>query len=337
MERGRMRRIVRQPPDRSHMASQNNPIGLIALLLLTLLPLGCESGPTTARPRSAVSEPAGGPSTAEQMTAAAAAFLGSLSEEARQIARFTLEEDQTPTGWSNLPASFVSRVGVRYGDLDGTQRRLLHGLFRASTSSQGYQKIAGIIRLDGVLHEEASAAVSAGTRRLPPDLVESWTPENYWVSFYGTPGEDEEWAWLLSGHHLAGNFTVAGNRTSFTPMFLGAEPNEVQEGLEAGWKILSHEPARGIEVMQSLSGAQQTHATLQGDVPRDILAGPGNKGRLTALEGLSVAEMTEDQQRLVWAVVQEFVSNADHDAADAQLQQIRDDGLASLHFAWLGP
>jgi hypothetical protein len=47
--------------------------------------------------------------------------------------------------------------------------------------------------------------------------------------------------------------------------------------------------------------------------------------------------MSVDQQRLVWALIEEFVANADHDAADAQLDQVRSDGLASLHFAWLGP
>ena len=99
---------------------------------------------------------------------------------------------------------------------------------------------------------EAAAAVESGERRLPAELVESWTSENYWVSFYGTPEVGATWGWQLSGHHLAANFTVVDSRLSITPLFLGAEPNEVQAGIEAGWRVLSHEAERGFELLQAL-------------------------------------------------------------------------------------
>ena len=34
----------------------------------------------------------------------------------------------------------------------------------------------------------------------------------------------------MTGHHLGASFTVSGDRLSFTPLFLGAEPNVVMTG-----------------------------------------------------------------------------------------------------------
>ena len=47
--------------------------------------------------------------------------------------------------------------------------------------------------------------------------------------------------------------------------------------------------------------------------------------------------MNDVQRALLWELVEEFAANADHAAADAQLEKIRADGLDALHFAWIGP
>jgi hypothetical protein len=248
-----------------------------------------------------------------------------------------MSEDSARASWSNLPAMFVQRGGIRLGDMEDAQRRALHELLRASTSSQGYQKLAGIIRLDGLLHEEARTAVERGERTLPPELVDSWDSRNYWVSVFGEPHGSSTWGWQLSGHHLAANFTVIEDRLSFTPLFLGAEPNEVQTGLEAGWRALSHEAERGLELLQALDPDQRAEAVLSESVPDDIFTGPGRKGSLESYSGLGAGHMDEAQLMLLWALIREFVSNVDFDAGEAQLSRIQSDGLHSLYFAWMGP
>lgn len=275
--------------------------------------------------------------SARQMAEAAGAFLATLSPEQRAAAHFPFDADSVRTHWSNLPASIVERSGVRVGDMSDLQRRRLHHLLRASTSSQGYQKMAGVIRLDEMLHEEAKAAVSRGERRLPSDLVESWTSANYWVALFGHPGDDSTWGWQLSGHHLAANFTVVDGRLSFTPLFLGAEPYEILHGLDAGWRVLAHEAERGFELLQALDERQRARAVLDAEIPRDVLAGPGRKGSLTEFAGLPASAFTDAQRVLLWALVEEYVANADHDAAGVQLTKIQQDGLDQLHFAWMGP
>ena len=302
---------------------------MVPIVAALFVAVGCDSSGQSGSPRAEQST--------VQMVTAAKAFLEGLTPEESAAAVFSTMGDAARTSWSNLPAMFVERRGVRMGDLSDEQRRGLHRLLRASSSSQGYQKLAGIIRLDEVLKHEATAAVESGERRLPPELIESWTSENYWVSFYGAPEVGATWGWQLSGHHLAANFTVVDSRLSFTPLFLGAEPNEVRSGLEAGWRILSHEAERGFELLQALRPGQRRQAVLAMDTPDDILTGPGRKGSLKTYTGLPASEMDEAQLMLLWALMDEFISNVDSDAAAAQLAKIQNDGLESLHFAWIGP
>lgn len=312
------------------MLSRIVPPAPVRLVLVGCLSLIEACGPSAPAPASA-------DASAAEMAGAAQAFLTTLSPEQRTIAAYPMDVDTARTSWSNLPAMFVRRRGVRLGELNNEQRRSLHALLRASSSSQGYQKLAGIIRLDGVLHDEAAAAVERGERELPPELVESWDSDNYWIVVFGTPAGDSTWGWQLSGHHLAANFTVVDNRLSFTPLFLGAEPNEVLTGDEAGWRALSHEAERGLELVQALDAGQRSSAVLADTVPDDILVGPGRKGSLATYSGLTATEMTYAQLMLLWALIDEFVANVDHDVALAQIERIQRDGLGTLHFAWMGP
>ncbi len=311
-------------------------VSAIAGIAVACLAVACRGETVEARaaPMAAVGEAEVSP---PRMAEAARAFLASLSPEQRAAAEFPFDADTARTSWSNLPASIVVRDGARVGDFTDLQRRHLHDLLRASTSSQGYQKMAGVVRLDEVLHEEAVAAVASGERRLPDDLVESWTSANYWVSFFGRPGEEPTWGWQISGHHLAANFTVADGRISFTPLFLGAEPHEIMHGLDAGWRVLANEGERGWRLLQALDDGQRARAVLGDDIPRDVLTGPGRKGSLSEFAGLSASALTDPQRALLWELVEEYAANADHAAADAQLEKIWRDGLAALHFAWIGP
>ena len=276
------------------------------------------------------------PTSAAQMTANAAAFLGGLSDAQRQSALFAIDDIEARTRWSNLPSAMYDRGGLRMGDLSDVQRQSLHDLLRASTSSQGYHKIAGIIWIDDVLSAEARKREGSGSERMSR-LIESWNSENYWAAFFGDPRSDARWGWLLTGHHLAASFTVVDDQVAFTPLFLGAEPFEITTGPYAGFRALSHEVERGFELVQSLTGTQRVQAVISAEIPRDILEGPGRKASLNQYEGLVAADLSAEQQQLLGHLIAEYVRNADHDAAESHLEEIEGDGLATLHFAWMGP
>jgi hypothetical protein len=273
--------------------------------------------------------------SAHQMTAAAVALLASLSSAERATVVAPLAGGAR-TDWSNVPGYAHRRPGLKIGDLDTEKKLRVHDLLRASLSSQGYQKVAGVMRLDDVNSVQQRARLAADADAYTRGVAASFGSANYFLSIFGEPGKDAQWAWLIQGHHLGVSFTVAGERVAFLPMFLGATPLAVAESMETGWSALPHEVSRGVELMRSLSPAQRARAYSAEAVPADVLNGVGNKHRLTPPDGLRAAEMTPLQQRLLRALVEEYVRNADFDAADEQLDAIAAAGWDALTFSWRG-
>ena len=88
--------------------------------------------------------------------------------------------------------------------------------------------------------------------------------------------------------------------------------------------------------MSALTESQRKIAISPAEVPEDVLNGVGNKHRFTPAEGLRASAMTPEQQRLLRALVEEYVENADFDAADEQLAAIERAGWDNLSFTWRG-
>jgi Protein of unknown function (DUF3500) len=260
--------------------------------------------------------------SSRQMALAARAFLDDLDADQRDSIWYPDLGDPDRTKWSNFPAASSPRPGVHIGDLSEGQRVLLHDLLRASTSSQGYHKLTGAIRAEEVLHHLR-------------DRRAIFSPAYYYTTVFGSP-EDANWAWMLTGHHMAATFTVAGDRTAFTPMFTGAQPLQIPNGVYAGWQVLPQDAARAGEVLAALSAEQQRVAVIGETAPDDVLAGPGRRESLASFQGIPAGRLDAAQQRLLWLLVEEFVRNADFDAAETQLALIQQ-GWGETHFAWIGP
>jgi hypothetical protein len=255
------------------------------------------------------------------MAVAARAFLNGLGAEQLASVWHPDLADAARTQWSNLPAGASARPGVSLGDLSESQRVLLHDLLRASTSSQGYHKLTGAIRADEVLYDLQGERLFGAA--------------HYYTTVFASP-EDANWAWMLTGHHMSAMFTVAGDRTAFTPMFTGSQPLQIPSGLYAGWQVLPQDAARASELLAALSTDQQSAAIIGASAPRDVVAGPGRQASLSTFQGISADQLDDGQQRLLWLLVQEFVRNADFDAAEAQLALIQQ-SWGDTHFAWQGP
>jgi hypothetical protein len=287
------------------------------------------------------SQPASSADTdsAWRMRDAANAFLASLDETARKAIFFPSEAEQR-TAWSNLPVALIPRVGVNVGMLSEQSRRRLHDLIRASTSSQGYYKIAEIMRHDDILR----AAELEYLQHNPPrpragrNAIESMGSANYWVAVFGEPAPGKSWAWLLTGHHLGATFTCAGNRMSAVPLFLGGQPQEHLAGPYAGFTVLSHEGLRGIDLVRSLHPEQAKVAVVSTEpFFSDVLTVVGRRNSLSRFEGLSAGDLDAAQKGLLRTLIDEYVRNADSDAAARHLDAIEQAGFERLHFSWRGP
>lgn len=289
---------------------------------------------------SAHAQQSGGSERAAAMARSASALLATLSPELRAKLVRPMDDEGERTNWSNLPSVLYQRGGVALAEMSPAQRVAFHDLLAASLSSQGYGKAAAIMWIEDVLREEESerlktATVTPERRARIERLIQSRQSDNYWVTMFGEPGSPR-WGWMVSGHHLAANFTVAEGRVAFTPLFVGVEPQTVRSGRYAGWRVLDHEIDYGFALMGSLDRTQRRAAKMGDLVTNDLFTGKGRKDSLRAAVGLPASKLDKRQQALLWRLLLEFVGSAADEAAEAQLQAIRDDGLAKLHFAWWG-
>ncbi len=284
---------------------------------------------------------------AHRVTEAALVFLDTLTDEQRSTLSLPLDSENRGN-WSNLPNGIIQRSGLRTGDLDEAQRIALHHVLRASMSSQGYLKVAGVIHMDEVLGNTYAdppenlmnidvGGFDTGPVERNEDMPVVFGSNHYYLSLFGDPDAEREWAFLLTGHHLAVSFTVAQGRVGFTPLFMGSQPLMVRRGVQAGWSPLYHESIRGFDLMESLTAEQQQTALVSEERVFDVLAGPGRREGVSSFEGLKASEMTPEQQLLLRLLVMEFVGNAGYDGARAQLRAIDDSGWDELWFSWRGP
>ena len=272
---------------------------------------------------------------ANRMRTAATTLLASLSASERTAIMFPLA-GEARTNWSNTPPYVHPRPGLAMAELSAEQRLYVHDLLRASLSSQGYQKVAGVMRLDDVHRARTLEALPADASDYTRAVSESFGTASYAVAIFGDPRSESEWGWLLQGHHLGASFTVAGNRVGFTPLFLGASPVEVDRSADIGWSALSYELSRGVDLIRSLTAVQVDAAMSAEDVPGDVVNGVGKKATLTKPVGLKASDLSAAQQVLLRRLVEEYVRNADAAAAQAQLAAIADAGWENLTFSWRG-
>ena len=123
-----------------------------------------------------------------QMQEAAAALLASLTASQRETTLYPLGTDARET-WSHLPTLMAEPAGLLLADMSDEQRLATHNLLRASLSSQGYAKAAGIMLLDDVLRREAKAGLEsdpAGKEdRFRVAMADNRSSANYAVAVFG--------------------------------------------------------------------------------------------------------------------------------------------------------
>ena len=310
------------------------------LLLATLLTIGLFTTAIADDDDTETPEIPYSSQSSAQMTAAAAAFLDSLYEDQASDLIFEFSDDPKRTGWSNVPVSSRARNGLPIGRLSLEQRKLLHLLLITSTSSQGYQKIWGAVRSDDALKQEGENRELSSMKFFSKN--QSLGAINYWVSFYGDPRTEANWGYMFTGHHLAANFTVVDDKATFVPMFYGSDPATIGYGAHAGHVFISHERERGLELLKSLTDKQRDLAVVADKVEFNkfgavAFRGPGSKDKPIKPQGITADKLDNQQQKLLWVLIEEYVSNADFDVSEKQIEKIRNDGLDALTFMWMGP
>jgi hypothetical protein len=262
-----------------------------------------------------------GSHSASMMSAAADAFISSLSAGQRAKATFAFEDEQR-LDWHFIPRA---RKGIPFKELDPAQRLLGNALMSAGLGQRGLIRAATIMSLDAILREleEGKGPVR--------------DPELYFLSIFGDARSAKPWGWRVEGHHVSLNFTLfEGKHIASTPAFFGANPAEVLQGARKGLRALAPEEDLARLLIKSLDDKQRAQAVVSQSAPTDILSTNLRKAEPLKPAGLQTSKLGQKQQDILMALLTEYASRHAPDIAAARSDRVRAAGLANIFFAWAG-
>ncbi len=258
------------------------------------------------------------------MAEAASQFIRSLAPEQRERASFPLTAAER-TAWHFIPTETFERHGVTLGEMTPPQRTLAHALVESALSERGFLTARAIMDLETVLHA------------LEPEGRLVRDPERYFFSVFGEPAARGAWGWRVEGHHLSLNFSIAGGAmVTSTPMFLGANPAEVQEGPQAGLRVLGRHEDLARALVMALDAKQRPQAIISDTAPNDIET--MNRLDIEPLSpaGIAAAAMAEPQRAMLVQLVNTYITMMAPDIAADRAAEIQKAGLEKITFAWAG-
>jgi hypothetical protein len=270
----------------------------------------------------------------EVMVAAANDLLAALSEEDRARVAFPVDAVEWQT-WAN-PEFMQFDTGLRLEFQPPEVREKALALVRASLSPEGFASVRAMMLVNGFLGDVVDL----------PTVLGEWS---YNIALYGTPDLHAPWGWQLYGHHCAVNCLVVEGRMALSPVFLGAEPDEIDAGPHAGLTgPFADRIDHGLRLMAALPAEQRRAATVyeqmvdpampEGRVhPGDErhLAGAFQDNRVIPVEGIRVAEMPAEAQQHALAIAETFVELLPEGPRAARLREITDH-LDETWFSWIG-
>jgi len=255
----------------------------------------------------------------QEMADAAKNFLAALTQEQKDKALYTFENDER-FDWHFIPKP---RKGLPFREMTSPQRLLAHALLGSGLSQRGYQKATTIMSLEQILYEVENKSPTRDA-----DL--------YYVTIFGQPGK-APWGWRVEGHHLSVNFVVGNDQVlSTTPLFLGANPAQILSGPRKGLRVLGGEEDLGRQLVKSLDEQQLKQALIATNAPRDIITGADRKAKALEPFGIAASNLKPAQRDLLISLLKEYVFRCRAELAEADLKAIREAGEQNIHFAWAG-
>jgi hypothetical protein len=268
------------------------------------------------------------------MVAAARDLLAALTPEDRARVSFDVDAVEWQT-WAN-PEFMQFDTGLRLEFQPPEVREKALALVRASLSPEGYELAHAMMLVNGFLGEVVDLET----------ILNEWS---YNVALYGEPDLRAPWGWQLYGHHCALNCLVVEGRMVLSPVFLGAEPDEIDAGPHAGLSGLFAERIdAGLAVMAALPEDQRRAATVYEQVvdpampegrvhPGDErhLAGAFQDNRVIPVEGVRVADMPPEARTRVLDVVATFVRLLPEGPRAARKREV-EAHLDETWFSWIG-
>ncbi len=261
-----------------------------------------------------------GSANTSEVVAAADSLMATLSDDELGSLLFDFGDASLASTWSNLPACGDSaRPGIAYGDLSEEQLAAALAVSAAALSDEGYAEYTQIVAADDVLGSDSSG---------PGGNV--WNSDCYYLAFYGTPSDTDEWAMMFGGHHYARILTYTGEVATITPAFTGVEPTSFEvDGVTV--EPMADEVSNMFAIFSSLDDGQLSATEIDGAFD-DVLMGPG-EDTFPDTVGLAGSELSDDQKALVVTAVADWIDDFDASIADNVMTTIESE-LDETYFAW---
>lgn len=267
------------------------------------------------------------------MVDAAEALLAELSPAQLEKVSYAVDAHEWRT-WAN-PEFMQHDTGLRLDELTPEVRDAILAVVAASLSPRGYDLVRSCMRINGFLGDVVEL----------PLLMNEFS---YNFALYGDPSLDQPWGWNLFGHHVGMNCLVVGDQLVVSPVFLGAEPDTIDEDELVGLRVFDERITLGRELMTRLPADQQAAALVyEHMVDERMPAGrihPGDErhlggcfqdNRVIPYEGILVSAMPPASRALVSRILAEFVSYLPAGPAAARLRDV-ERFYADTWFSWIG-
>jgi hypothetical protein len=254
------------------------------------------------------------------------ALLHSLSDAQRKDMTWSFEDSER----SDVHFAPFGLDGVRQDSLSPESQDLAEALLATALSRAGHERVREIRDLERDVREIDGRRIWGAATRWMRD------PGRYFWAFFGDPEDGGAWGFRLEGHHLSINVTsVPGAPPATTPLFLGAQPRVVPEGLpSAGVAALGEEERLARELYASLDSEQRAAATLPYEGDRSLMR--GQVARIDAHKPVGVArsDLSGQQRELLDALVDRFADLWSEPIAKARRAEI-ERARGRLHFAFV--
>jgi len=257
-----------------------------------------------------------------KQAAAAEAFVKSLSESERAASLRPLDDGER-TKWI---FTRDARPGLYIRDMDADTRQATLALADSFLSAAGREQW----RLIRVV--EAINAVNEKARGTTPP---TYGDDLYAVCFFGSPS-DSAWAFQIEGHHFVLNAACADGVVTVTPAFTGSFPAAVESGADKAKRPLGAAVEVAFELAKSFDDAQRKTARIMDGTPADVMWAVGSDAKEPDMRGVTRAEMTDAQKKLVDKLLAVHAGLLDEDVASAQLREWREKFGGKLAFAFVG-
>jgi hypothetical protein len=261
-------------------------------------------------------------STGDDMVKAAKNLLAGLTPDQRSQVTFEVN-DTSREIWHFLPVASFDRFGLPLNELSDAQDALVLDLVKASLSAEGFDKATQIMSLESIL-------------KVIENNAPNRDPQQYHIAVYGIPATKGIWSWSFSGHHISLHFTMVDGEIASTPTFLGSNPGEVQQGEKKGLRVLVDEEETGFALVTSLTEDQKQKVMIAEKAPYEIFTAAESQAKPLENLGIRFSDMSSDQQKLLHAIVDEYVSCMPKELAKVRMDKIDQSGWDNLFFGWAG-